>query len=240
MGTVVNGERRRFGPISNDTAGLATTLGQIGGEGVCRWKMLMNGMHLEGHWNCVEYVVIEPGASIGEHVHVRTEEIYYIISGHALMKINGESIPCSAGDLITAPIGTAHGIENQSQEEVRFFVVEVFPGEGRGLKPALIHLPGLASDSGSTDVDLKPYFSGDWRRFRLLEIAAQSHDDAITTNSEVVHVLNGSASIHVADQWHYQGSGGLSLALPPGTQRRISNAAGNEPLRLIITEVAAA
>src|SRR5580704_14228415 len=127
MATIVRGEHRAFGPIVNDVSGLAETRRQVGGEDVCRWKMLMNGMHLEGQWNSVEYVLIEPGASVGEHVHARTEEIYYIVSGQAVVTVDGAEIMTGAGDLITAPIGTTHSIANRGPEDVRFFVVEAFP-----------------------------------------------------------------------------------------------------------------
>src|SRR5690349_5998709 len=174
MATVVNGERQPFGPIINDITGLAITRRQIGGEGICRWKMLMNSMHLDGHWNCVEYVVIEPGASVGEHVHVRTEEIYYIIEGNAVMKIEGVEHDVRAGDLITTPIGCSHAIANRSNEDMHFFVTEVFPGQGpaspsmqTNLRNAAAELPG---GHRAVECDLRPHFTGDWRSFSLIEL----------------------------------------------------------------------
>jgi mannose-6-phosphate isomerase-like protein (cupin superfamily) len=237
MNTMVNHARRGYGPIVNDTSGMAYTMSQIGGEGLCRWKMLMNGTHLEGAWNCVEYVVIEPGASIGTHVHTRTEEIYFIVSGHGEMNVNGTTFPCSAGDLITAPIGTAHGIANRSEEEVHFFVVEVFPGEGPAAQPTRLHLPSIAVD-GKADVDLTPFFTGDWERFRWLEIPAGGSEELMTANTEVMYVLEGGATVAVDGMREQRGSAGLAVAIPPGTPRRVANA-GEAPLRLIVTEVAA-
>lgn len=243
MATVVRGERRPFGPIANDISGLATTYCQIGGEGVCRWKMLMNGMHLEGQWNCVEYVVIEPGGSVGEHVHVRTEEIYYILSGQAIVTMNGVELTCLAGDLITTPIGSSHSIANRTAEDMGFFVVEVFPGEGPAAEPARIHVPDLgaaASCGHSIDVDLTPYFTGDWRRFRLLELPVGACDESMSPNStEVLHVLDGSAVITVKDD-RYAGATGLSVAVPPRMPRRIENVNTARPLRVIVTEVTVA
>ncbi len=87
----------RYGPITNTTESLGITRQLVGGEGACRWKMLMYGMHLGLPWNTVEYVVIPPGASCGEHVHARTEEIYYILEGSATMHINGSRLEVTAG-----------------------------------------------------------------------------------------------------------------------------------------------
>lgn len=242
MATIVRGERRPFGPIINNTTGMATTCRQIGGRGLCRWKMLMNGMHLEGQWNCVEYVVIEPGGSVGEHVHVRTEEIYYIVSGQAVVTMDGIEFICIAGDLITTPIGSAHSIENRTTDEMHFFVVEVFPGDGSAAPPARIHVPGLSKvqgDGNSIDVDLTAHFTGDWLRFRLLELKTDAYDEATSASSaEVLYVLEGSAIITVQDE-RYAGVAGLSVAVPPGLSRRIDNLDSAHPLKIIITEVAA-
>ncbi|MBJ6766056.1 cupin domain-containing protein [Myxococcaceae bacterium JPH2] len=242
MATVVRGERRPFGPIRNDISGLAVTRRQIGGEGACRWKMLMNGMHLEGQWNCVEYGVIEPGGSVGEHVHLRTEEIYYIVSGHPVMTINGVEQPCAPGDLITTPIGCAHAIANPTTEDMHFFVVEVFPGKGPSAPSARFHLPDLRPVAGgaAVDVDLRPHFTGDWKRFRLMELAPGVSDTVLSASTtEVVHVLSGSAAITVESE-RYTGAKGLSVAIPPGLSRTLKNVDSTQPLRMIITEVTVA
>lgn len=241
MATIVRGERRPFGPIVNNTVGMATTRSQIGGEGMCRWKMLMNGMHLEGQWNCIEYVVIEPGGSVGEHVHTRTEEIYYIISGEARMKMDGEEFTVRSGDLITTPIGSEHAIANHSTEDMHFFVVEVFPAKGPASQPARIHVADCrktTATGNSCDVDLSPHFTGDWLRFRQLELNSGFSDESVSASStEVIHVLDGSASITVDGQ-SYHGENGLSVAVPPHFSRKIENLDSARPLKLIITEVA--
>ncbi|MFI9778707.1 cupin domain-containing protein [Streptomyces sp. NPDC051956] len=247
MATVVRGERRPFGPIANDVSGLASTLSQVGGEGVCRWKMLMNGMHLEGEWNCVEYVVIEPGASVGEHVHLRTEEIYYIVSGRAVVTMDGVEIHAEAGDLITTPIGSAHSIANRGDEDMHFFVTEVFPNAGPAKAPARVHVPGLLADRAdgadirSASVDLTPYFTGDWQRFRLVEVAAGSRwEETVPAGTSVVlHVLEGSARIAV-DSIGHTGGAGLSVAVPPRYPFTVDDTSGSGRVSLIVTEVGVA
>lgn len=54
-----------LGSIVNDIAGMGATHDLIGGTGSYRWKQLINGMHLAGRWNRVEYVVLPPGSSCG-------------------------------------------------------------------------------------------------------------------------------------------------------------------------------
>ncbi|WP_016908915.1 cupin domain-containing protein [Streptomyces xiaopingdaonensis] len=241
MATVVRGERRPFGPIANDVSGPAVTHRQVGGEGVCRWKMLMNGMHLEGEWNCVEYVVIEPGGSVGEHVHLRTEEIYYIVSGRALLTMNGEESEVSAGDLVTTPIGAAHAIANRGDTDMHFFVTEVFPGTGPAAEPAVVRVPELLAPQGGNRVarvDLTPHFTGDWREFRLLEVppGGRIEEDVPQDRSVVLHVLEGSAAIGT-DGEEYRGVAGLSVAVPPRYVATVDNTHAQRRLRVIRTEV---
>lgn len=242
MGTVVRRERRPFGAIANDTRGMAITHGQVGGEGVCRWKMLMNGMHLEGNWNCVEYVVIEPGGSVGAHVHMRTEEIYYILRGTPVVTVNGVEHPCRPGDLVTTPIGCEHSIANRTGEDMHFFVVEVFPGEGPPSPSVQVNVPALAGDGGSVDVDLTPHFTGDWRRFRLLEIPPGGRDESESpSTTEVLLVVEGAGAVTVRGERYGgdAGDAGLAVGVPPRTARVIENTDAARPLRVIITEVAA-
>jgi mannose-6-phosphate isomerase-like protein (cupin superfamily) len=88
----------------------------------------LNGMHLTGRWNRVEYVVLPPGSSCGEHVHRATEEIYYILAGAPVMHIDGERVDVQAGDVITETIGAAHTITNHGDHDMEMYVIEVFPG----------------------------------------------------------------------------------------------------------------
>ncbi|MFC8627577.1 cupin domain-containing protein [Streptomyces anulatus] len=244
MATVVRGERRPFGPIANDISGPATTHRQVGGEGMCRWKMLMNGMHLEGEWNCVEYVVIAPGAGVGEHVHLRTEEIYYIVSGRAVVTMDGVEIEALPGDLITTPIGSAHSIENRGDEDMHFFVTEVFPGEGEAAMPAHLHVPVLLeqrSGHRTAEVDLTAHFTGDWQRFRLIEVPPGGvvEETVRKDRSVVLHVIEGAAVI-TTEGVAYDGGPGLSVAVPPAFAHSIRNTADDRPLRLIGVEVGVA
>ena len=246
MGTIVRGERQPFGPIINDTSGLAATWRQVGGTGLCRWKMLMNGMHLDGTWNCVEYVVIEPGAVVGEHVHVRTEEIYYIVSGTGIVTMNDVATKVTPGDLITAPIGAAHSIANSGSEDLHFFVVEMFPGRdavGAAAKPAAVHVPDLLPGGVGcrrADVDLTPHFTGDWRRFSLVEVPAGGTLDqrCDSDRATVTHVLAGTATIIVEGE-SYPGGPGLSVASPAGATWSLCNRDAEAPLLLIVVEAAA-
>lgn len=60
------------------------------------------------------------GASTTPHRHVRTEEIYYILSGSGEMRIDDESRMVAVGDAIAIPPGAVHQITNTGSDVLTF------------------------------------------------------------------------------------------------------------------------
>jgi mannose-6-phosphate isomerase-like protein (cupin superfamily) len=73
----------------------------------------------------INYVELEPGASIGVHRHGDNEEVYVVLSGRGVMTVNGESREVATGDVILNKPGWEHGLESMSQEPLTVFVFEV-------------------------------------------------------------------------------------------------------------------
>jgi len=238
----------QFGPVVNDATGMGQTHELLGGLGSCRWKQLINGMHLNGPWNCVEYVVIEPESSCGTHTHLRTEEIYYILDGSAEMEVNGEPIMLYAGDLVTAPIGTSHGTVNHSRGDMEFLVVEVFPGSGVDPKPVSVAInnPGYAHpvtvqvDAGATirELALQDLFTGPWRTFTRIELrpGASYEREPVADADEVLFVATGAAGIEFNGAM-VEGGRGLCVGVPPAATRAIVNRSTTESLTVLSTIV---
>ncbi|MDK3156805.1 cupin domain-containing protein [Kamptonema cortianum] len=55
---------------------------------------------------------LSPGQSTQEHYHIKTEEIYHITEGTALMRLDGREFPVSIGDSIAILPGQKHKITN--------------------------------------------------------------------------------------------------------------------------------
>lgn len=246
-----------YGIVTGDTSGLADIHGLVGGPGTARWKTLINGMHLPGGgWKIIEYVELPPGAGCGRHLHAACEEIYYIVSGQAVMTVNGEEIAVEAGDLITCPLGTIHGISTPADaaQPMAFFVVEVFPGSDPPhstpeLVPMLSRLDSCAGyrggghgqDTRVAVVDLSQTLTGLWRRFSLIEIPAAGvlgPYDLPGRVSEVLFVTSGAADITVGDVTA-KGQAGLCVGTGLHAQVTIANRSDDQPLTVISTEVAA-
>jgi len=67
--------------------------------------------------------VLEPGASIGEHNHDGTEEIYFVVEGKGTMILDGKQHPIGPGDLSLVESGHSHGIMNSNESTMRLLVV---------------------------------------------------------------------------------------------------------------------
>jgi len=63
---------------------------------------------------------LPPGATTTAHYHRRTEEIYYILEGRALMRIGQQSRTVMAGDAIAIPPGEEHQITNTGTNVLKF------------------------------------------------------------------------------------------------------------------------
>ncbi|HWB08834.1 MAG TPA: cupin domain-containing protein [Pirellulales bacterium] len=61
-----------------------------------------------------------PGASTMPHFHPRTEEIYYVLEGSAMMRIGDEHREVGPGDAIAIPPGLEHQITNMGAVALKF------------------------------------------------------------------------------------------------------------------------
>jgi uncharacterized cupin superfamily protein len=99
--------------------------GVHGTEGASEWKCFARRNDLFGSWEAIEWAGLPPGGVSGEHVHTRTEELYFIISGTGIMRLDGREHPVRGGDLILNGIGTRHGLRNVGPDRLTWLVVEV-------------------------------------------------------------------------------------------------------------------
>jgi mannose-6-phosphate isomerase-like protein (cupin superfamily) len=85
----------------------------FGGEGQVTIRSLLNDedeMYRKGR--VFAHTTIQPGCSIGYHVHNGESETYYILSGTAEFNDNGTMKTVLAGDVTFTPDGQGHGIKN--------------------------------------------------------------------------------------------------------------------------------
>lgn len=69
--------------------------------------------------------IMQPGDSIGEHTHKDDEEIYIIIDGIGVMKIDGSDKPVKSGDICITRMGHSHSLLNTGTTPMHFLVIGI-------------------------------------------------------------------------------------------------------------------
>ena len=65
---------------------------------------------------------LRPGQEQRIHSHSESDKIYYVIEGLGMLHIAGEERECAAGDAIIARPGEAHGVRNESENNLVLLV----------------------------------------------------------------------------------------------------------------------
>ena len=100
-----------------------------GGLGEIAFARLFRHHEFAAPISFVDYAVIPPGASIGEHRHGGNEEIYLVLEGEGEMTLDGARFPVGPGSVVVNRPGGVHGLRNTGRGDLRIFVVEVrLPG----------------------------------------------------------------------------------------------------------------
>jgi mannose-6-phosphate isomerase-like protein (cupin superfamily) len=69
--------------------------------------------------------ILQSGGSIGEHLHKNNEELYIILEGAGLMKIDGKDEPVKPGDVCITRKGHSHSLLNSGKAPMHFLVIGV-------------------------------------------------------------------------------------------------------------------
>ncbi|UCG67215.1 MAG: cupin domain-containing protein [Deltaproteobacteria bacterium] len=97
-----------------------------GGQGVVDWTDVLSGSFVEGRrLNFLHDDILKPGVTIGIHTHKSDEEYYYILSGHGIMTLDGETHQVGPGDIAAVFPGGSHGLMNDSKDDMRIIVLSV-------------------------------------------------------------------------------------------------------------------
>lgn len=56
----------------------------------------------------------ESGQSHALHAHAGMDKVYLVVEGEGLFLLDGQQLPMRAGDLLVAPDGVPHGVQNNS------------------------------------------------------------------------------------------------------------------------------
>lgn len=97
-----------------------------GGDGTVEITNFATPAELNDKGRLFAKITLNPGCSIGYHVHEKDSELFYIIKGTAEYNDGGETRTVSAGDITVCPAGTGHGIANKGESVVELVAVILY------------------------------------------------------------------------------------------------------------------
>jgi len=80
---------------------------------------------IPGNLRLFSQICLEPGCSIGYHVHENETELFYFVSGCGRVMDDDTAVEISAGDSMATPSGHGHSVENTGSENLVFVAVIV-------------------------------------------------------------------------------------------------------------------
>ena len=103
--------------IKKSTEMIKTVKPQMrGGTGQAVVTEMLNTGEYFGKARLIATITLEPGCSIGEHVHENEEEVFYIIEGTATYNDNGNTKTLDKGDSCICLAGQKHSIANEAEK----------------------------------------------------------------------------------------------------------------------------
>ncbi len=97
-----------------------------GEGGVTVRDLLNNPDEMYGKGRVFAHSTLEPGCSIGYHVHDNESETYYIYSGKGEFNDNGKITTVSTGDVTFTPAGEGHGVKNIGDEPLEIIALILY------------------------------------------------------------------------------------------------------------------
>ncbi len=94
-----------------------------GGTGQVQLLNVFYADEFKGKCRLFSKITLEPGCSIGTHVHDQEEEIYFVLSGKGIVDDNGQLRDIGPGDALKTGGGEYHSITNNGNEPLVFMAV---------------------------------------------------------------------------------------------------------------------
>ena len=111
-------------------ASKAFVISRLNGEHYA-WGMDCDGWHLvkDSSLSIIEECM-PPGTAELWHYHRKAQQFFFVLSGRAVMEVEGDVVELACGDGVRVLAGQRHQIRNESNEPVRFLVISQPPSHG--------------------------------------------------------------------------------------------------------------
>lgn len=96
-----------------------------------QWGEQCDGWHLVKSKNLsVIQERVPPGCSEVRHLHKESEQFFFVLSGCAILEVNGETFELKENHGFHVPNNTPHQLSNRSQTDLHFIVTSAPPSHG--------------------------------------------------------------------------------------------------------------
>ncbi len=96
-----------------------------GGAGSVYYMELLGSDSFETNVLFIHRGIIPPKCGIGEHIHRNMEEMYFVFNAPAEFTVNGHTALLPASSCVLCPMGSSHGIYNNSDETLEWLNIAV-------------------------------------------------------------------------------------------------------------------
>lgn len=94
-----------------------------GGSGTIEIDHFVTSAELNDKGRLFAKITVNPGCSIGYHVHEADSEIFYVIKGTAEYDDNGTATTITEGDIVICAVGEGHSVTNNTEEAVELIAL---------------------------------------------------------------------------------------------------------------------
>ncbi len=102
------------------------------GPGSISFMRLLGTETFESNIFNIHRGIIPPKCGIGEHLHRNSEDMYFVFNAPAVFTVNGRTALLPAGSCVLCPLGSSHGIYNNSDETIEWMNISVSVEKGKG------------------------------------------------------------------------------------------------------------
>lgn len=81
-------------------------------------RVLQTGEHAQ-----IVLMSIKEGKEIGEEVHEKTDQLFFIVEGDAEVTVEGERFGAEDGDMVFVAAGKKHNVANDGDEDLKLYTI---------------------------------------------------------------------------------------------------------------------
>jgi len=102
-----------------------------GGKDTVFYRRALGPSSFVSNWAFVDHLLIPAKASVGKHLHAGVDEVYLVIKGKGIVRVNDESADVAYGDAIPVRAGEIHSLENSSDEPFEMIIYGIALEKGK-------------------------------------------------------------------------------------------------------------